>query len=108
MLIDVNATVRIEDGPPRKRAVATEELLSDVATAGHYQVGEPDALGNPIVLGQEMDYIDWKCTSRVWNVYKLTDSVEQDVDGNDITVSRFIKQGEFPTMEEANAFALTL
>jgi hypothetical protein len=70
----ITETTRIEAGPPRKKAVATEELLSDRVTASHYQVGRLDALGKPIQLSQEMDYIDWLCPNKVWYVYKLDDN----------------------------------
>ena len=35
-ITEIEGHVRIEPGPPRKREVATEELLSDKATASHY------------------------------------------------------------------------
>ena len=72
MLIDISDTVRIEDGPPRKTARATKELLSDAVTAAHYKEGGIDAEGKKITLGQTMSYIDWKCAvdARVWYLYR--------------------------------------
>lgn len=69
--------VRIEEGPARKTATATEELLSDDKTDARYyagvrpvditlrngevvtvdQVGR-DALGKPIEVGKKMTYLD--------------------------------------------------
>lgn len=62
-------SIRIEAGPARKRAVATKELLDDAVTATHYKVGLPDAMGKPIVLGEEFDYVDWRADALAWNVY---------------------------------------
>lgn len=71
-----NDEVRIEAGPARVTATATEELLHDDLTAAHYYVGTRpmtlntpkgpvevsaegrDSLGKPIVLGQPMTYLD--------------------------------------------------
>lgn len=77
-LTEIDGKVRVEIGPPRKREVATEELLSDEVTASHYQVGKPDALNKPIVIGEEMDYLDWKGLW-VYHVYVLRDGKWQYV-----------------------------
>lgn len=131
MLIEISDTIRIEDAPPRKQAVATKELLDNAVTAKHYQGPRkatkeeiddpnvmtkgterffPDSFGKPIELGKPMDYIDWKCApeARVWNVYQLQTFDEKDKDGKPVKVDRFMPAGTFPTMEEANAFAITL
>src|SRR5690349_14159103 len=55
----VGDKVRIEQGPVRRREVATEELLHDRRTAAHYKVGEPDAAGVKIELGKEMEFLEW-------------------------------------------------
>lgn len=70
-----DSVARIERGPQRKRAKATDELLSDEVTATHYAVGKPDALNKPIEKGKDMDYIDWKApkSEHVWYVYLLED-----------------------------------
>lgn len=78
-LISIGENIRIEAGPARLSAVATDELLG-AATADHYTGPRPatdaeiehplidtsdgmvyakDALGNPIKPGQPMDYLDW-------------------------------------------------
>ncbi len=131
MLVKISDTVRIEDGPPRKRAVATEELLSNQATADHYQasrdatpeeIEDPsidtkggkrkflDSMGKPIELGQEMDYIDWKAPpeERVWNVYQLEDVPLKSAKAKGKTTPKFMPKGTFATFEEANDFAITL
>jgi hypothetical protein len=69
-LIKIGITIRVENGPARKTAVATEELLDDAVTASHYKVGEKDAMGKPIVLGAPMTYLDYK-GEWVWYVYQL-------------------------------------
>ena len=58
MLIQISDRVRIETGPERKTAIATEELLDNAVTHSLYQVGVFDSAGNTIVLGQEMEYLD--------------------------------------------------
>jgi hypothetical protein len=58
-LIEIDGKVRVERGPKTIVAVASEELLSDAVTASHYQVGRPDVMGKPIVIGEEMTYHDW-------------------------------------------------
>lgn len=70
MLIQVSDTVRVESGPRRKKAKATEALLRDDVTAPHYQVDKKDALGKPIKIGEDMNYLDWLGTP-VWYVYEL-------------------------------------
>lgn len=86
-LVQVSPRVRVEPGPVRRTAVATEELLSDAVTARHYKptpkdpetgdfvrdkkggfIGPRDAAGKPIVLGEEMTYLDWR-GKRVWKIY---------------------------------------
>jgi len=58
-MMKINGTICIEAGPARVTAVATEALLANEVTAEHYQVGRFDALSRPIVLGEEMTYLDW-------------------------------------------------
>lgn len=72
----VGDSVRIESGPKILTAeVATVELLSNEATAKHYQVGMPDALGKPIRLGEPMTYAAWGGTKQPavieFKVYRL-------------------------------------
>jgi hypothetical protein len=55
----VGDNVRIEPGPKLVTAVATEELLHDNRTAGHYHVGGRDSKGRPIELGKEFTYLEW-------------------------------------------------
>lgn len=69
-LVQVNDRIRVEWGPARKKAKATEELLSDQKTAPHYKVGTKDALGKPIKVGEDMDYLDYKA-DYVWYIYIL-------------------------------------
>ncbi len=123
-ITDIDDVYRIEPGPVRKKAVASEELLSDEVTARHYFAGvrkEPaydregklrtdpdgkpvyiehvgvDANGRQIKLGEEMEYIDWKSKDRTYYVYKR----DEDDDG------RFNKVGAYPTHDEAMSFILT-
>lgn len=58
-IISIGDDIRIESGPRRVEAVATEELLANEVTAEHYVVGGKDALGKEIVLGEPMTYLDW-------------------------------------------------
>jgi hypothetical protein len=79
-ILAIGDTIRIEPGPALIRAVATPELLANDVTADHYQAPRDatpeeiaskdfdtpegvfyakDAMGQPIVLGQEMAYLDW-------------------------------------------------
>lgn len=78
--------VRIERGPARIKAVATEALLADENTAPHYhppkllkmpngqvqRITATDAVGKPIELGQEMTYLHHNEPSdqRPWYVYR--------------------------------------
>ncbi len=63
-------TFRVEAGPAYKTAVATPELLDDHVTASHYKVGQKDAMGKTIVLGERITYLDYKGVD-VWYIYKL-------------------------------------
>lgn len=91
-IVEINGAVRIEPGHVRRRAVATEELLSNQRTASHYhapivtkdanpETGEvtevvtyaKDAKGKEIKLGEEFDYIDYKSDEQQFNVYVWRD-----------------------------------
>lgn len=125
-MIQLSATVRVEDGPVRKRATATKELLDDTVTAKHYRVGSKDSLGKIIKLGQDMDYIDWKSRERVWNVYQeteleeaispklegdllekarskapMTDEEKQILETGIIRVRRYLHKGVYSSQEQA-------
>lgn len=113
-LIEIDGKVRIERGPARKTAVATEELLSDTVTHPGYHAGGFDAGGNVIVLGEPMVYIDF-LGERGWYVYKLLPAPDADdiviehwPDVIDGVPHRWMPQGYFVTVEEAEAFATTL
>ena len=67
-IIEIGKTIRIEDGPPRKKTIATAEVLDDKITAKHYQKGKSDAMGKKIVLGEEMTYLDYY-GNRVFYIY---------------------------------------
>lgn len=71
-IIEIAKTIRIEDGPPRKTAIATAELLDDKITKHHYQKGKFDAMGKPIVLGKKMTYLDYY-GEHVFYVYHLAE-----------------------------------
>lgn len=97
-LIHIDDTVVLERGPRRLSAMATDALLSDEVTASHYQVGRPDALGKPIVLGEPMTYLDWNAFRQgvgKWYVYKLDGGI-------------FALAGEFDTQAEAVEAGLKL
>jgi hypothetical protein len=68
-MIEIGTMIRVENGPVRKTAMATAELLDDRVTAEHYKVGLPDAAGKIIVLGETMTYLDYY-GPWVWYIYK--------------------------------------
>jgi len=70
--IEIGSTIRVENGPARKTATATKELLDNRVTAEHYQVGAFDAMGKRIVLGESMIYLDYY-GEWVWYIYQLKD-----------------------------------
>ena len=69
-MIEIGSTIRVENGPVQKVAVATKELLDNAVTASHYQVGAFDSMGKRIVLGQPMTYLDYLAED-VWYIYQL-------------------------------------
>lgn len=93
-LIDVKSTVRAESGAARLTAVATAEMEPDrdrdgrvlepnkqtrrvvlkkgAKLAAHYKLGIRDALGKPIVEGEEFTYLGY-FDPPVWYVYRLED-----------------------------------
>ena len=112
-LIEIDNKVRVEAGPVRKRAVATEALLSDDVTSAHYKVGSPDALNKIIELGQPMDYIDWKSPARVFYVYQLDEvekikMIEGPMKDEIIEQPRWLLKGDYKTQDEAIVAAMTL
>lgn len=100
-LIEIGSTIRVENGPVRRTAEATEELLDNTRTATHYQVEEKDALGKSIVLGEDMTYLDYK-GEWVWYVYHLEDD-ETAPDGK-----RWMTVSVEDTKEDAMAAAEAL
>lgn len=130
-VIEIDGKFRIEKGPKRLKAVATAELLDDEVTAAHYhaprkvkktvkQDGKDvvvevtevavDALGKPIELGKEMNYIDWKNrrTNFTYYVYQLKDVEEKDKDGKKTVVKRFIPLGDYPDEMAALSYVTSL
>lgn len=73
--IEVGSSVRVENGPAQKVGIATVTLLNDKNTASHYQVGALDAMGQRIVLGKPMTYLDYR-GPWVWYIYHF-DKVTQ-------------------------------
>ncbi|MBE3088019.1 MAG: hypothetical protein IMZ71_02735 [Chloroflexi bacterium] len=69
-MIEIGTTIRVENGPARKTAIATEELLDNKVIASHYQAGLKDALGKVIILGEPMTYLDYR-GELVWYIYQL-------------------------------------
>jgi hypothetical protein len=85
--IEGKSKVRVEQGHVRRKAVATEELLSNEVTASHYHApieetvnGEQkvryaiDSFGKRIELGKPMDYVDWLSDARVYYLYIWKDN----------------------------------
>lgn len=111
-MLELLNKVRIDEGFSQKKAVATEEVLSDKTTASHYQVGQKDALGNIIELGKEFTYNDF-LAKKVFKLYtKQTRIVKKVPDGhaneNPLTVPLIEEEQEFwffdseyKTLEEA-------
>ena len=114
-IIEIGDTIRIEDGPPRKKAIATAELLDDKITKHHYQKGRFDAMGKPIILGEEMTYLDYY-GEHVFYVYALA---KVGIDKNGViilpgdktkrdtvkTEVRWLPVGIEKTEEKARSFA---
>ena len=111
-LVEIDGIARVERGPKTCVAIATEALLDDAVTAGHYFAnltekelaefpeGSPhppksfDALGKPIYIGEEMTYRDW--LGEPWyHVYQWEEPIEKDKEGI------WTKVGEFATEAEA-------
>lgn len=59
MLVFGDDEIRVERGAKLKTGKATKELLSNDATAEHYQLGGPDAYGYPIREGEDFEYLDF-------------------------------------------------
>jgi len=107
-LVQINDNIRIESGPLRKKAKATKELLKNSVTAGHYKEGAIDSLNKPIVLGEDMDYIDWKNPERCFNVYKIGEETCKDKDEKDVVIERYFPVSVHEDYEEALTAAMKL
>ena len=130
-LISIGEDIRIEPGPRKLVASATDELLG-AATADHYhgprdateeEIADPrtltkdgkryflDAMGNPIIPGDGMTYLDWvgfkdgKPESTVWYLYQYVD--RDDPDGFDDPKVR-AERGEYETEDAAISAAFAL
>lgn len=123
---------RVEKGPARKRAVATIELLADTVTHPQYKVGERDAQGKVIKLGEEMEYITWPIhdddgnmigeSALGWYVFSPYDSPPVKVSRLDPSTGKSVMvdvetaennigwspEGFFATVEDADAKALAI
>lgn len=107
-LTEIDGAIRVESGPARIEAVATEELLSNDVTASHYYAGTKmvdgvekvgvDANGKPIKLGQKMTYIDWRNrrSNIAWYVYAKDET------------GRFAKVGTHDKEDDAMSQATSL
>lgn len=103
----VSATVRIEPGPRRLKAIATKALLDDKVTHPGYREGGRDAAGKTIVLGQEMVYLDIYSAPGYY-VYKEIEMEEPQRDGTPGKVKRYKIIDCCDTPEAALAAALKL
>lgn len=92
-LTEIDGRIRVESGPVRRTAEATEEVLATLPD--HYAVGKPDALGKTIALGEPMDFIDWLAPERAFYVYELVDG-------------RWQPRGAYATEDAALSAAATL
>lgn len=108
-LFEIDNLVRIESGPLLKTAVATEALLSNAATADHYQTGANDALGRPITLGAEMAYLDWLGVWG-WYVYRWEPAPTELIAAYGLAedAHHWAEKGVKATRDEAEIFAATL
>lgn len=79
-LVEIDGKVRIERGPAKKTAKATEKLLANDATAAHYQLGRTDADGNTIEAGKHMAYLDW-LGAKGFYVYTRVEPTESSPEG---------------------------
>jgi hypothetical protein len=119
--IGPNVPTWVEQGPRRVTKIATKELLSDLITARHYQVGTFDAFGKKIELGKPFTFLDYReiFGPRVWYVYREGD---MGFDKNDIpmlpgeehgreivrTEKRWLPAGVFENEAAARTFAESL
>ena len=117
--IVISEDVVIENGPAKKSAIATKELLDDSVTREHYAEGVPDTMSKTIVIGESMTYLDYYAPF-VWYVYQKRD-VAVDVFGKVIGIGpngeyidipdceavteKFVIAGVFPSKNEAITFA---
>ncbi len=117
-IIEIGNTIRIEDGPARRKTIATAEVLDNRITAKHYQEGKSDAMGKKIVLGEDMTYLDYY-GNRVFYIYGLGEvGIDKDdviiLPGDDSgreavrTEERWLPVGVEDTQEKAQAVAAGL
>lgn len=106
-IVNVGSGVRIEQSPKRRREIATEALLASFPPGSSYQVGLPDALGRIIEHGAPMDFIDRGSSEVDFIVYVLT-PVDEEVNGEPVTVDRFLPESRHATEELALSRAFDL
>jgi hypothetical protein len=80
--------------------------LDDAVTATHYKVGQPDAKGKPIRLGDPMTYIDWKSEQRSYYLYRVEPVTWSQFDPNtgekkEFSENRWVEKGMYDTKEAA-------
>jgi hypothetical protein len=95
-LSEIDGKVRVERGPARKTAKATEALLSNDRTLSHYQIGALDAAGQPIALGKPMTYLDW-LAAKGFYVYGLVEQQWAEDSFHDDETAAFARAAELAT-----------
>lgn len=118
----------VERGPVRKTAIATKELFDSGVLASHYRLskktveeksftddkgvvhaksreitipGSPDAMGKPIMEGEEFTYVDWKAPVESWPWKVFKDTPYKNEQG--VEVPYMEQVGEYEKLEDAIA-----
>lgn len=131
-MVEIGGTVRIEPGPRKVVAKATEELLGNDMTADHYFAGERvvgqdadgndlthlgiDALAVPIVVGKDMTYLDWVAFQKdadaghdkVFYLYQLSKPTKAEKEARESDAPFFREIAVFENEEEAISKGLEL
>lgn len=108
-ITEVGDTLRIEPGPRMVTAIATDALLHDDRTAGHYAVGKIDSAGKVIVLGEEMTYAEWGGNDHPRDdVFKLYQWTAVPASDETTDTHRWIKLAEYDSRDEAISAAFAI
>lgn len=104
MYHQISPDVRVEQGPARREAIATEDVFKRPGIQGKYRLNGPDAMGKRIVAGKPFIYLD-RAGPWVWYVYRLEQVQDRDARVTERYVPKSVHEDREAAFTEARRLA---